>query len=269
VTFRKQWDWNEGASQVVAVVSCDNAYTLYLNGKSLSEGDDWEAPSLVSLQGLKAGSNEILIVAKNLGGGPNPAGLFFEAHWTDVDGKPGSLLSDETWQWSAQPPNKNGKYKLPPDDWQNAAKVDGQQVWMSRIEGQLASLLSRGVSASKYMVRASLQKSDFLTRSLGRPNRDQIVSVRPLELTTLEAIDLSNGEALASMLSQGAINMQKREWKSPGEFVDWVYQFSLCREPTAEERNTLTQSMGTEMTVAAIEDVLWAVVMLPEFHLVR
>ncbi len=63
-------------------------------------------------------------------------------------------------------------------------------------------LLTRGGGAQR-MVRNSLLKSDFLTRSLGRPNRDQIVSVRPLELTTLEAIDLSNGETLAGYLRQG------------------------------------------------------------------
>ena len=54
------------------------------------------------------------------------------------------------------------------------------------------------------MVRASLLKSDFLMRALGRPNRDQIVTSRPSELTTLEAIDLANGQALANALKSGA-----------------------------------------------------------------
>ena len=49
-----------------------------------------------------------------------------------------------------------------------------------------------------------LVKSDFLMRSLGRPNRDQIVTSRPADLTTLEAIDLSNGETLALALKAGA-----------------------------------------------------------------
>jgi hypothetical protein len=106
-------------------------------------------------------------------------------------------------------------------------------------------------------------------RSLGRPNRDQIVSVRPMELTTLEAIDLSNGETLAAMLRQGAANLLAREWQSPEEFINWLYRFALCREPTSLERETLAQAIGPELTAAAIEDVLWTVVMLPEFQLVR
>ncbi len=269
IAFRKEWEISEIGSPMVAVVSCDNAYSVYLNDKLVQEGQNWETPDLVSLRDVKVGRNEIVIVAKNAGAGPNPAGLFFEARWSSADGKPGLLVSDESWQWSEQLPDKNGKYTQPVDDWQPAAKADGQQVWMSRVERELSLLLSRGGAASRSMVRASLLKSDNLTRSLGRPNRDQIVSVRPMELTTIEAIDLANGEALAKVLSQGAIKLQERSWKSPAEFIDWVFRFALSRNPTVEEMNTLSGALGTEMTAAAIEDILWTVVMLPEFHLVR
>ena len=37
-------------------------------------------------------------------------------------------------------------------------------------------------------------------RSLGRPLREQIVSMRPTDLTTLEAVDLANGPTLAALL---------------------------------------------------------------------
>ncbi len=269
IAFRKQWDWKTVPAQVTAVASCDNAYTLYVNGKRVQAGENWEAPDLVALPQLKEGPNEILIVAKNAGNGPNPAGLFFEARWSDGDGQSGSLVSDDTWHWSAKLPDANGKYGKLPDDWRPAAKVKGQEVWMNRLLFELASLLSRGGAASQFMVRASLLKSDFLMRSLGRPNRDQIVSVRPLELTTLVAIDLSNGEALASVLRQGAENLRRREWKSPGEFIDWLYRFALCRKPTQQELRTLSDAIGPELTAAAIEDVLWTVFMLPEFQLVR
>lgn len=269
IAFRKQWEWKAVPPQVTAVVSCDNAYTLYVNGQKVAAGENWEAPDLVALSNLKAGQNEILIVAKNGGAAPNPAGLFFEARWKSENGEAGSLVSDDSWQWTARLPNANGKYGKPPEDWRPAAKASGQQVWMSRLEGELATLLTRGHAASGLMVRASLLKSDFLMRSLGRPNRDQIVSVRPLELTTLEAIDLSNGEALASVLRQGAENLRGREWKSPGEFIDWLYRFALGREPTPEELRTLSDAIGPELTATTIEDVLWTVFMLPEFQLVR
>jgi hypothetical protein len=269
LALRKQWDLQEVPAQVHAVITCDNAYTLYVNGKRVHAGDNWEAPDVVALPQFKQGANEILIVAKNGGGGPNPAGLFFEARGQGRGGKVVSLASDATWQWSAKLPANNGKYAAQPNDWRPAAKVKGQEVWMSRLEGELNSLLARGQSSSQQMVRASLVKSDFLMRSLGRPNRDQIVSVRPLELTTLEAIDLANGEALASVLRQGAAKLQAREWKSPEEFITWLYRYALCREPTPDELQTLSEAIGDKLTASAIEDVLWAVVMLPEFQIVR
>ena len=57
----------------------------------------------------------------------------------------------------------------------------------------MAELLAQMSGKGSPPARASLVKSDLLQRSLGRPNREQIVSMRPNELSTLEAIDLANG----------------------------------------------------------------------------
>ena len=46
-------------------------------------------------------------------------------------------------------------------------------------------------------------------RSLGRPNREQVVSDRPSMLTTLQALDLSNSQLLAETLSRGAPNVAR------------------------------------------------------------
>lgn len=264
ITLRKQFELAEVPSDGFALVTCDNEYTLYVNGKKLAAGNNWMEPDLVRLSSLKQGANEILIVAKNAGNGPNAAGLFFEARLADT-----IVSSDDTWQWTAQVPNGSGKFKKQPEDWQPAAVVKGQEVWMGRLRPVMAQMLSQGIDGQRYMVRASLLKSDFLMRSLGRPNRDQVVSVRPMELTTLEAIDLSNGETLANALRQGAKQLNQREWESPQEFVTWLYHFALSRDPTPAERTTLVDSLGPEMPTEAIEDVLWAVFMLPEFQLVH
>lgn len=271
IAFRKLWELKTLPKSTTAVVTCDNEYTLYVNGERVHAGANWEMPSAVLLTNLKLGANEILIVAKNGGSGPNPAGLFFEARWAAGAYQKGSVTSDDTWLWTAKLPNEAGKFEQPPDDWKPAAKVAGQQVWMQRLEGELASLLAGGGNSATQgnMVRASLLKSDFLMRSLGRPNRDQIVSVRPQELSTLEAIDLANGEALARILHDGATKLQTRSWNSPGEFIVWLFAFALSREPTAAELETLSQAVGPKLSATAIEDVLWAVIMLPEFQFVR
>jgi hypothetical protein len=106
-------------------------------------------------------------------------------------------------------------------------------------------------------------------RSLGRPNRDQIVTVRPAELTTLEAIDLSNGQTLADNLQQGAKAILGQRWASTGEFVRWLYRSTLSRDPTPDEAAVLTEALGTQLTEQGVQDALWSVVMLPEFQMIR
>lgn len=269
IAFRKQFELAEAPQQAMAVVTCDNSYVLYVNGQRVQAGDNWETPDAVLLTNrLKKGQNEILIVAKNGGSGPNPAGLFFEARLTTSAGEL-PLALDTSWQWTKSLPDGNGKYKTPPTDWQAAVLVKQPEVWATRLNGELAALLSRGSGAANLMVRASLVKSDFLMRSLGRPNRDQIVTVRPAELSTLEAIDLSNGQILAETLSRGAKKLAATHNESPQQFTQWLFRFALSREPTANEQNVLAEALGDKLTERGIEDALWAVLMLPEFQLVR
>jgi len=210
-----------------------------------------------------------VIVATNGGTTPNPAGLFFEARLFPAEGVGETIASDESWQWTKTTPDKNGRFQADPADWQPAVPVVHAEVWSSRLNAELATMLAQGEAVSGKMVRASLVKSDFLMRSLGRPNRDQIVSVRPNELTTLEAIDLSNGQILADTLELGAKQLLTQSWDSPEAFVRWLYRFALSREPQPDELQALTDSVGDPLAEQGVQDALWAVVMLPEFQFVR
>lgn len=271
VVFRKQFNLPSAPAQAAAVISCDNSYVLFVNGQRVQAGDNWEAPDTAILTSrLKAGANELVIVAKNGGQIPNAAALFCEARINLANNDTElSIGTDDSWQWTLKTPNARGRYREQPDDWQAAAEVTQPQVWPGKLKNTLPELVARAASAPDLMVRASLVKSDFLMRSLGRPNRDQIVSVRPSELSALEAIDLSNGEILADTLHRGAENLLAINWQSPAEFVPWLYRFALSRDPTPEESRVLAVSFGDTLTEQAIEDALWSVLMLPEFQLVR
>lgn len=119
-------------------------------------------------------------------------------------------------------------------------------------------------------VRASLVISDPLMRSLGRPNREQVVTVRPDQLSTLQALDLSNGAILADWLNRGATNLLKSNPSaSPEELVALVYRSALSRSPTAAELSVAKELLGAKPTPESLSDLLWVVVMLPEFQLVR
>jgi hypothetical protein len=119
------------------------------------------------------------------------------------------------------------------------------------------------------MVRASLLKNDFLMRALGRPHREQIVSVRPAELSTLEAIDLNNGQLLATRLEQGASRLLAKSWPNHDALPTWLYLFALARVPTNAELLLAREVLGEKPTSQGVQDLLWAVLMLPEFQLVR
>jgi hypothetical protein len=122
----------------------------------------------------------------------------------------------------------------------------------------------------KEPVRAALVPADSLMRSLGRPIRDQVVTTRPEELSTLQALDLTNGQALADLLDRGAKNLRKRHpaWK-PDEMVEWVYRSALGRKPTGREARAARKLVGSPMTDEGLSDLLWSVLMLPEFQLIR
>jgi hypothetical protein len=130
--------------------------------------------------------------------------------------------------------------------------------------------LTADEKASHKSYRASLVASDLLMRSLGRPNREQVVSDRPANLTTLQALDLANSALLAETLSRGAANVVKRfEGRDSTSIVDWLYQFALSRPPTSDERSTAIELLHSPPTQEGVEDLLWAVMMLPEFEIIR
>jgi hypothetical protein len=119
-------------------------------------------------------------------------------------------------------------------------------------------------------VRASLVTADLLMRSLGRPNREQVVTVRPDHLSTLQALDLSNGAILADTLTRGAGHILKANPSAtPDQLAETIYRQALCRKPTAGELAVAKEVLGPKPTTESVSDLLWAIIMLPEFQLVR
>ncbi len=129
---------------------------------------------------------------------------------------------------------------------------------------------SRGTPAPRRFVRGALVPADALMRSLGRPNREQVVTTRPNLLTTLQALDLSNGQRLADTLARGAARMLRDEPKAtPEQRIEKLYRQALCRPPSAGELRVARELLGSPATGEGLADLLWAVFMLPEFQLIR
>jgi hypothetical protein len=147
-------------------------------------------------------------------------------------------------------------------------------VWQITASGPAKpdANVPRAADGHTPMIRASLIKKDAFMTALGRPNRDQIVSMRPTDLTALEAIHLSNGQQLADTIARGAareLERLKQSGETPSQVADRLFAFALSRPPTAEEQAVATRLLGEQPAAQEIEDLLWAVFMLPEFQMIR
>ena len=126
------------------------------------------------------------------------------------------------------------------------------------------------LSPDHQFIRAALVNSDALMRSLGRPNREQVVTTRSDMLTTLQALNLANGQILDETIARGAAKLLKANPAIGGEpLIESIYLRALCRKPTPAELATARAIAGTPVTAEGLADLLWAVFMLPEFQLIR
>jgi hypothetical protein len=119
------------------------------------------------------------------------------------------------------------------------------------------------------MVRASLVKGTALMAALGRPNRDQVVTSRPADLTTLEAIQLANEQSLADEFTRGGAAILAAHGPQADTILAWMFSAALARPATAEEAAAARDILGAAPSAESVADCLWTVTMLPEFQLVR
>ncbi len=264
IALKKIIELKQELIRASAMISCDNQFSLRINGKEIATGEDWTTPTMIDLQPhLRSGTNEIHIIATNGGSEPNAAGCYFQARLTHA-GTSTYLGTDESWFATPAP----GGNLAADAAWRPAVKCSNSQLWESAAPA-FAKALASLADATPPQVRASLMKSDELMRSLGRPNREQIVTSRPNDLTTLEAMDLNNGNILATILAKGAKHILATHGNNASTIVEQIYLQALSRPPSAEEKNIAQEIIGTVPLPTTVEDFLWSILMLPEFQLIR
>ncbi|MEY3459070.1 MAG: hypothetical protein RL215_2227, partial [Planctomycetota bacterium] len=258
ISLRKTIQLPAGPASAAALVTCDNSFVLYINGREVERGDAWDQPRIINLrQSLKAGENTLLASAVNGGDGPNPAGFYLDLRIRLESGEQTRFTSDETWEFSTSlPAGREGRSGAVKGPWQPVVLVPALDVWSQAVNNnQQQDRLRQAAAGNLLMVRAALMKNDFLMRSLGRPHREQIVSMRPNELTTLEAIDLANGAVLASYLRHGATSLVSR-WNNNREgLVNYLCHFAWSRDPTPDEQAAMLQYLSPQPTTEEVEDL--------------
>jgi hypothetical protein len=279
VFLRKVVDLSGKPARATAAVTCDNEFVLYVNGQKAASGDDWQTPVQVDLAPwLVQGQNLIAVEAINwpdpaTGKGlqfpaGNPAGFAFLGVAWKGDEEIWTASSDATWRWTDQPLDGWEKPGLDDSGWEPAVVLAEADRALWRRGDRMHALL-RPAAPSRVRVRAVLADADSLTRTLGRPDREQVVTRRDSIATTLQALELTNGSRLAEMLKVGAAYWLGRpEAAAPDRLIDAIYRTGIGRPPTDEELAVGRELAGSPVAASGLEDLLWVVVMLPDFQLI-
>lgn len=272
VYFRKTFTLTKLPTVAFALATADNSYTLYVNGHKAGAGNAHTQIDALNLQSLLvAGENTIAVSAVNGGDGPNPAGLFVYLYLRRES--PGAtpevldLGTDASWS-QTEAKLRNWEKSVTATTGTNWHPVVvqgpmGSGPWplTAQFESALATPAEMG------RIRASLVNADPLMVALGRPNREQVVTTRPSAATTLQALELTNGQELAGRLKAGAEKILA-EPAAPEALVARVYTRALGRPPGPAELPLALDLLGRPVQPAGVEDLLWAVTMLPEFQLI-
>lgn len=281
VNFRRVVVLDAAPTEAFVTLLADNEATLFINGKNLGQQKDSSGAKLFDVKSaLKKGTNVIAVTAVNLqpsGRRPvpteltedsdNPAGLLLyarvragkqvmdfvsNAEWTTGPGQP------EGWNRDAKFENKN---------WGAAVELGDVRSAPWKV-GERFLALAAAQPDKLPVQRASLVAADPLMVALGRPNREQVTTVRQGTATTLQALELTNGGTLADLLKRGAEKVLASAPKTSGELVDALYLQAISRKPSAAERKVAAQLLGSPAQAAGVEDLLWSLAMLPEFQLI-
>ena len=115
--------------------------------------------------------------------------------------------------------------------------------------------------------RASLVVNNPLLTALGRPNRETVSTGRESQANLLQALELTNGARFNAALKQGA-QKWKDQYRQGDVIIKELYRKALGREPLPKEMKIAQKMLGSSPGVEAIQDLFWAVFLLPEFQII-
>ena len=269
LAFRRKFTLAAGAATAAVVVTADNEAAVFLNGRKVATVGDWTAPALaIVTDDLRVGDNELLAVVTDKGG---QAGLRLELAARLPTAADEMVATDSSWEWTATLPDGNGRYAKDrqPSDWKPAAVAATQETWAAGDNTFAQRLVEATATGPVPMVRAALVKGTALMAALGRPNRDQVVTSRPADLTTLEAIQLANEQGLYDVFATGGGRILAARGPGADTMIGWMFDAALARPATAGEAAAAREILGPTPSRESVADCLWAIVMLPEFQLIR
>jgi hypothetical protein len=280
IHLRKSFILPAVPAEATVMVVCDNSFVLYLNGKKVGEGNDYVKPYFFDIRSrLAKGENFFSVKAVNalpgnvapksdqpVAGQENPAGFLLYARLRDRTNVL-DFASDASWLWSSTESKEWLQPQIKAGEWKQAMELGDLSIAPWKLGTNFVQKILSGVQPGR--VRSALVTSDPLQTALGRPNREQVVTLRSPAATTLQALELTNGAELAKLLHRGAEQILEDNPKATSrELVERLYGEAFGRRPTASETKLGTQILGARPQQDGLEDLIWSLAMLPEFQLI-
>jgi mono/diheme cytochrome c family protein len=283
VFFRGAFDVAQVPVHAPLVVAHPRQFVLHVNGVQVAAGGGPSRPRVVDIAAhLRPGRNVLALAVTGPAADParpvsssptTPQALFVQVQARRDEDAPLEVVfgSGADWRWSAQE-RKGWEQPLFPDRaWARVVEVPVAVAQPAAAQKALQAALS---ATTLYgLTRAALGPSTPLTTALGRPGREQVVTVRADAPTTLQALELANGETFSALLRHGAARLRGESGATASVITTRVFRRAFGRSPSPEETRLALEVLGAGPNeapgVAQVEDLLWAVVMLPEFRLVQ
>ena len=115
--------------------------------------------------------------------------------------------------------------------------------------------------------RASLVVNNPFLTALGRPNRETVSTSRESQANLLQALELTNGDRFNSTIKTGAENWKKK-YQTSDAIIKEIYRRALGREVQSKEYKIAKKVLGDNPSTESIQDLFWAIMLLPEFQII-
>ncbi len=273
--FRGTFELDAAPDVAPVILAHPRQVVLHVNGTQVVSAGAPSRPRVVDVaRHLRPGRNVLAVVvtAPQPPSGQGPASVP-QALWLQVHAR--ARASDRLtvvagthagWRWSDEEQAGWEQPLFPDRLWQEAAVMAASMARPAAMDDAFDAALA---STTLYgRTRAALRVATPLTTALGRPGREQVVTTRADAPTTLQALELANGETLAVLLRDGAARMLA-EAEGPRDLVHRTFTRALGRPAGSAEERLALDLLGERPDVSHVEDLLWAVVMLPEYRLVH
>ena len=258
-------DLDTPLKEATLLITVDDKYVLYLNEQKISEGHDWRDVKKISVPvSILKEANCIAIEAENSGVLPNEAGVLLALEVMYDNGDTLRIYSDQSWKTNDRKSEGWLLTEFDDSSWEDAQRYGsfGYSHW-----GKLPEFTFDPSPADPF-IRSAYVKKDLFTTTLNRPMRDNVTTKREEETTLLQALMLTNSAFFMERISQGAEKWYARFGDDLEGLTEAMFQQLLGRSPSDEERLVVRNSIGQSPTPQDIADLIWTVVLLPEFQFI-